>query len=307
MPLGSSWRFLIEDPLLNILMALSNWLFDSYGLAILAFTLISRLITYPLTKKTLNSMKNLQTIQPKIQEIQKKYSDPKRRSQETMKLYKDAGVNPLGCLGPQLIQLPIFIGLYQVIRLTSSQEIAKMTELSERLYDIDFIKEAIPLTTNFLFINLGENGKWYLALIVFIAAYVQQKLSSSNQTTQNDQQKQMNRMLQWIMPVFFGYIIFSVPAGLGLYWGASTVIGIFLHIAFIGMPDNKLQLFPIIGPMFGEKNNSQKTNLKLNSDNSDNSDNSERKNDEPSRSKRKNSRGSNRSSTKKTRSSKKRR
>ena len=62
MPLGSSWRFLVEDPLLNILMALSNWLFDSYGLAILAFTLISRLITYPLTKKTLNSMKNLQMI-----------------------------------------------------------------------------------------------------------------------------------------------------------------------------------------------------------------------------------------------------
>ena len=62
MPLGSGWRFLVEDPLLNILMALSNWLFDSYGLAILAFTLISRLITYPLTKKTLNSMKNLQTL-----------------------------------------------------------------------------------------------------------------------------------------------------------------------------------------------------------------------------------------------------
>ncbi|MDG1989754.1 MAG: YidC/Oxa1 family membrane protein insertase [Dehalococcoidia bacterium] len=303
MPLGSGWRFLVEDPLLNILMALSNWLFDSYGLAILAFTLISRLITYPLTKKTLNSMKNLQTIQPKIQEIQKKYSDPKRRSQETMKLYKEAGVNPLGCLGPQLIQLPIFIGLYQVIRLTSSQEITKIAELSERLYDVGFIKDAIPLSTNFLFIDLGQNGKWYLALIVFISAYVQQKLSSSNQTTQNDQQKQMNRMLQWIMPVFFAYIIFSVPAGLGLYWGASTIIGIFLHIAFIGMPKNKLQLFPIIGPIFGEKNNN-KTNLKLNSENSENS---ERKNNEPSRSKRKNSRGSSRSSTKKTRSNKKRR
>ena len=60
MPIGSTWRFLIEDPLLNILVGLSNWLFDSYGLAILAFTLITRIMTFPLTKKTLNSMKNLQ-------------------------------------------------------------------------------------------------------------------------------------------------------------------------------------------------------------------------------------------------------
>ena len=184
MPIGSTWRFLIEDPLLNILVGLSNWLFDSYGLAILAFTLITRIMTFPLTKKTLNSMKNLQLIQPKIQEIQKKYSDPKRRSEETMKLYKEAGVNPLGCLGPQLIQLPIFIGLYQVIRLTSSQDVNKLTELAERLYNFDFITNGIPLSNEFLFINLNTNGEWYLALIVFISAYMQQKLSSaSNQTT----------------------------------------------------------------------------------------------------------------------------
>ena len=137
MPIGSIWRFLIEDPLLNILVGLSNSLFDSYGFAILAFTLISRLITFPLTKKTLNSMKNLQVLQPKIQEIQKKYSDPKRRSEETMKLYKEAGVNPLGCLGPQLIQLPIFLGLYQVIRLTSTQDIKKLTEMTEKIIHIN--------------------------------------------------------------------------------------------------------------------------------------------------------------------------
>ncbi|MBR74361.1 MAG: hypothetical protein CL872_05450 [Dehalococcoidaceae bacterium] len=296
MPLGATWRFLIEDPLLNILVGLTNWLFDSYGLAILAFTLITRLITFPLTKKTLNSMKNLQTIQPKIQEIQKKYSDPKRRSEETMKLYKEAGVNPLGCLGPQLIQLPIFIGLYQVIRLTSSED--KLIELSERLYNFDFIQAGIPLSNEFLFINLNTNGEWYLALIVFVSAYMQQKLSSSsNQTTQNDQQKQMNKMLQIFMPVFFAWIIFSVPSGLGLYWGASTIIGIILHIIFIGMPENKMQLIPIVGSMKSKQN----TEGNLNSLKEGKKDN------EPSRSKRENSRRSSRSSTKKTRPNKKRR
>ena len=298
MPIGSTWRFLIEDPLLNILVGLSNWLFDSYGLAILAFTLITRIMTFPLTKKTLNSMKNLQLIQPKIQEIQKKYSDPKRRSEETMKLYKEAGVNPLGCLGPQLIQLPIFIGLYQVIRLTSSQDVNKLTELAERLYNFDFITNGIPLSNEFLFINLNTNGEWYLALIVFISAYMQQKLSSaSNQTTQNDQQKQMNKMLQIFMPVFFAYIIFSVPSGLGLYWGASTIMGIILHIMFIGMPENKMQLIPIIGSM-ASKQNTEKNLKSLKEGKEDN---------EPSRSKRQNSRGSSRSSTKKTRPNKKRR
>tara|TARA_Y100001970_G_scaffold281516_1_gene392458 strand:+ start:1427 stop:2329 length:903 start_codon:yes stop_codon:yes gene_type:complete len=298
MPIGSTWRFLIEDPLLNILVALSNWLFDSYGLAILAFTLITRLITFPLTKKTLNSMKNLQVIQPKIQEIQKKYSDPKRRSEETMKLYKEAGVNPLGCLGPQLVQLPIFIGLYQVIRLTSSQDVKKLTEMAERLYSFDFIKDGIPLSNEFLFINLNTNGEWYLALIVFISAYMQQKLSSaSNQTTQNDQQKQMNKMLQIFMPVFFAYIIFSVPSGLGLYWGASTIMGIILHIMFIGMPENKMQLIPIIGSMASKQNT--ESNLKSLKEG--------KKDNEPSRSKRENSRRSSRSSSKKTRPNKKRR
>ena len=58
-------------------------------------------------------MKALQEIQPQMQEIQKRYTDPKRRQEETMKLYKEAGVNPLGCLGPQLIQFPIFIALYE--------------------------------------------------------------------------------------------------------------------------------------------------------------------------------------------------
>ena len=298
MPIGSTWRFLIEDPLLNILVGLSNWLFDSYGLAILAFTLITRLITFPLTKKTLNSMKNLQLIQPKIQEIQKKYSDPKRRSEETMKLYKEAGVNPVGCLGPQLIQLPIFIGLYQVIRLTSSQDVNKLTELAERLYNFDFITNGMPLSNEFLFINLNTNGEWYLALIVFISAYMQQKLSSaSNQTTQNDQQKQMNKMLQIFMPVFFAYIIFSVPSGLGLYWGASTIMGIILHVMFIGMPENKMQLIPIIGSMASKQN----------TENNLNSLKEGKKDNEPSRSKRQNSRRGSGSSTKKTRPNKKRR
>jgi YidC/Oxa1 family membrane protein insertase len=84
-------------------------------------------------------MRSLQELQPQMQEIQKKYSDPKRRNQEMMKLYKEAGVNPLGCIGPQLVQLPIFIALYQVIRVTLGDSPEAVLNVSKRLYDVEFI------------------------------------------------------------------------------------------------------------------------------------------------------------------------
>src|ERR1700741_5226810 len=99
MPIGAIWQTLLETPLINFMVVLSALAGGSYGAAILIFTLISRALTFPLTLRTMNSMKALQAIQPQMQEIQKKYSDPRRRSEETMKLYREAGVNPLGGLG----------------------------------------------------------------------------------------------------------------------------------------------------------------------------------------------------------------
>src|SRR6185295_6989739 len=104
MPIGFLWQTLLETPLINFLIVLARTSYGSYGIAILLFTVLTRLITFPLTLRTLKATKALQEIQPELQEIQKRYSDPKRRSEEKMKLYKEKGVNPLGCLGPTLIQ-----------------------------------------------------------------------------------------------------------------------------------------------------------------------------------------------------------
>ena len=240
MPIGFLWQTFLETPLINLMVALSVLTFGSYGLAILLFTVLSRALTFPLTLRTLHSMRALQEVQPRIQEIQKKYSDPKRRSEETMKLYRELGVNPLGCLGPQLIQMPVFIALYQVIRITLGTTPESVLSLSGRLYDFDVVQSAIPLSTSFLFLDLRENGPIWLVAFVFAAMWLQQRISSGRTratVTANAQQAQMNQMMQWMMPAIFSWFVLIVPAGLGIYWAASTVIGIVLQWQFVGPGD----------------------------------------------------------------------
>lgn len=238
MPIGFVWQTFLETPLINFMVLLTAVLFGSYGLAILAFTVITRVLTFPLTLRTLHSTRRMQELQPKLQEIQKKYADPKRRSQETMKLYKEAGVNPLGCLGGQLIQFPLFIALYQVIRITLGGTPESLVYLESRLYDVDLIRGAIPLSESFLSINLGQSGNLLLTVLVAASTWLQQRITMSrSQASASGQQAQMNQMMLIWMPLMFGWFGFISPAGLPLYWLASTVIGIVLQWVFVGPGD----------------------------------------------------------------------
>lgn len=238
MPIGAIWQTVLETPLINMMVGLTALSFGSFGLAILLFTLLSRALLFPLTLRTLNATRAMQSIAPQVEEIKKKYSDPRRRSEETMKLYKESGVNPLGCLGPQLIQFPIFIALYQVIRITLATTPESMVNLSHRLYDIDVIQNAAPLSTQFLWIDMADNGGPFLTGVVFASMWLQQRISTGrNAATQSDQQRQMNQMMQWMLPAMFAWFVLAVPSGLGLYWGASTIIGIILQWKFVGPGD----------------------------------------------------------------------
>ena len=241
MPIGFIWQTFLETPLINFMVLLSAFSFGSFGFAILLFTLLSRVLLFPLSIRTLHSMRGMQEIQPKLQEIQKKYSDPRRRSEETMKLYKEAGINPLGCLGPQLVQMPIFFALYSVIRITVATTPESVVSLSDRLYDVSIIQHAIPLSTSFLGLNLQANGGVLLTAVVFASMWLQQRISTTRSaagTTQNaSQQQQMQTMMQWMMPALFSWFVLLAPAGLGLYWAASTIIGIVLQWIFVGPGD----------------------------------------------------------------------
>ncbi len=238
MPIGFIWQTFLETPLINMLLLLTTLSLGSYGLAILVFTLITRAVTFPLTVRTLHSTRRMQELAPQLEEIKKKYSDPKRRSEEQMKMYREAGVNPIGCLGPQLIQMPVFIALYQVIRITVGATPEAVVELEHRLYDFAVIRNAIPLNTDFLFLDLAQNGNFVLVFIVFAGMWLQQRISTSRTTASSgSQQAQMTKTMQWMMPVMFAWFVIVVPAGLGLYWAATTIIGIVLQWVFVGPGD----------------------------------------------------------------------
>ena len=228
------WHLIIGNPVLNVLIALSHLLSGSFGLAIIALTIIVRLISWPLTKRQLNSSKALQDMQPKIQELQKKYGKNKQKlQQETMKLYKEAGVNPLGCLWPMLVQFPIWIALYQAIMRALATTPENLLDLAHRLYSWDIVNQAIPLNSHFLWLDLGQPDPYFiLAIIVGGTMWVQQKMTQAPAV--DPRQQSTSRMMLLMMPLMFGFITLMVPSGLALYWAVSNIIGIITQYFFTG-------------------------------------------------------------------------
>jgi YidC/Oxa1 family membrane protein insertase len=220
------WYLIIANPVLNVLVALTNLLGGSFGLSIIALTVIVRLISWPLTKRQLNSTKAMQEMQPKIQELQKKYGKNQQKlQQEMMKLYKEAGINPLGCLWPMLIQLPIWIALYQAIMSALATTPESLLGLGQRLYSWSIVNQAIPLSSSFLWLDLGQPDPYLiLAIIVGGTMWVQQKMTTAPAV--DPRQQSTNRMMTLLMPLMFGFLTLMFPSGLALYWAVSNIIGI---------------------------------------------------------------------------------
>jgi len=220
------WYLIIANPVLNVLVALTHLLGGSFGLSIIALTVIVRLISWPLTKRQLNSTKAMQEMQPKIQELQKKYGKNQQKlQQEMMKLYKEAGINPLGCIWPMLIQLPIWIALYQAIMSALASTPESLLGLAQRLYSWDIVNQAIPLSSKFLWLDLGQPDPYLiLAIIVGGTMWVQQKMTTAPAV--DARQQSTNRMMTLLMPLMFGFLTLMFPSGLALYWAVSNIIGI---------------------------------------------------------------------------------
>ena len=230
------WNDLLIDPMINGLIILSRLLFDNFGLAIIVFTILVRAATLPLTLRQLHSSRRMSALQPKIQDLQKKYKDPKRRSEETMKLYKAEGVNPIGCLGPMIIQMPIWFALYAVLVRTVGGTPERVAELSERLYNWDYIQNAVPLPTGFLWLDLGRPDM-VMPFLVFVTTWLQTKLSLTQTAVQSPQMQQTNQMMLWMMPIMFAWFTITVPSGLALYWTVTNIIGIIMNYFVYGWRD----------------------------------------------------------------------
>ena len=227
------WYLIIGNPVLNVLIALSHLLSGEFGLAIIALTIIVRLLSWPLTKRQLNSTKALQNMQPKIQELQKKYGKNKQKlQQEMMQLYKEAGVNPLGCIWPMLVQLPIWIAVYQAILKALATTPENLLDLAHRLYSWDIVNQSIPLSSMFLGFDLGSTNNFILAIIVGGTMWVQQKMTQAPAV--DPRQQSTSRMMLLMMPLMFGFITLMVPSGLALYWTVSNIIGIVTQYIMAG-------------------------------------------------------------------------
>ncbi len=223
------WNDILIGPIMNGLIVIAHAVDDNYGVAIILFTLIVRVITYPLTLRQLRATRSMQEMQPRMQEIQKKYKDPKRRQEELMKVYREAGFNPLGCLWPLLVQMPIWIALYQVLRRTLGDTPEQLLRLSSDLYDWSYITSAIPINRDFLFFDLGSSSleqSLPLAILVGATAYIQQKVSTARMGPRDERSESMNRTMLWMMPFMFGFFTLQVPAGLGLYWLVTSIFTI---------------------------------------------------------------------------------
>ena len=236
------WEMLIINPMVNTLL----WIYSivgNFGIAIILFTILVRLITHPLTVRQLNSAAAMQDMQKskKWQDLQKKYKNDKQKlQQEQMKLYQEMGVNPLGSCLPTVIQFPIIIGLYQSIIKSLAVTPMQMTSLFYNIYPFSDVSSLLPIDSTFLWMDLSQPERLYvfgigipvLAIIVLITTFFQSRLISPP-AQPGEQGAQMTQAMNLYMPLLMGYLALTFAAGLALYFVTSNLVTI-LQYALMG-------------------------------------------------------------------------
>jgi YidC/Oxa1 family membrane protein insertase len=227
------WNAIIVHPLMDGLRFLAA-LTGSGGIAIIVFTIAIRTLMLPLSIYQMRSQKAMTAVQPLVREAQQKFGkDRERVTQETMRIYKEHGVNPAsGCL-PLVIQMPIFIGLYNaLIQLANSPE------------------EPMFHSQSFLWLpSLGAADPMYvMPILTGVSQLVLQRMMT--QPSSDPQQQMMNRMMTFMPLVFLG-VTFSLPAGLVMYWVVSNAVSMVQQYFTTGWGS----LFPLLPPglLGGEK------------------------------------------------------
>jgi YidC/Oxa1 family membrane protein insertase len=235
------WDIAMLQWMINVLIALSHYLFNNFGLTIIALTIIIRLVLLPLTLRQLRATKAMSTLQPQLMELQKKHAKDKQKlAQEQMRLYKESGVNPAGCAIPMIIQFPIWIALYQAIVLALAVNPEALLNLSRYFYTWATPLANLPLNNSFLGMNLAT-GNTILAIVVGISMWVQQKMVTP--TNQDPRMAQQSQMMLWMMPIIFTFFSLSFPSGLALYWVISNIFSIVVQYYVTGWGGLSFNLF----------------------------------------------------------------
>jgi YidC/Oxa1 family membrane protein insertase len=229
--IGFLFDTLLVNPLTNLFVLMST-LTGNAGIGVILLTIFIRIVTLPPTIRQMHTTRMMAALQPRMAEIQKRYKDPRRRSQEQMKLYKDAGVNPLGCFSGMLIQFPILIALYQTFSRAVGEAPESLISLHDRLYSWEYLREGLPLNSEFLWLHLGKADPIILPVLVAATTYILQKVTML--PAADERARAQASMMNLMMPLLFGWITISLPSGLGLYYVLSNVIGVVLQYLYVG-------------------------------------------------------------------------
>ena len=241
---------LIVNPFTNALLLIYGFI-GNFGLSIILFTILVRIITYPIMAQQIKSSSAMQEIMAseEWQKIQEKYKNDKEKlAQEQMRFYSEKGVSPFSSCLPTLIQFPILIGFYQsivrAIGVTPLQLLALVRGIYPGLENITqaaSLGQLLPIDSRFLWMDLGRPdsvivpflpfGIPVLAIIVGLTTYVQTKLTMPPSANPNDQSAQMSKMMGLYMPVLLFYFSLNFASGLAVYFITSNLAGIAQYAA----------------------------------------------------------------------------
>jgi YidC/Oxa1 family membrane protein insertase len=233
--MGQIWDLFISV-FVNVLIWIYDVVGNNFGLAIILFTILIRIVTWPLNAQQMKGAAAMQALQndKDWQAIQKKYAkDKEKLAQEQMRIYREKGINPFSSCLPTLIQFPIIIALYQsIIRALASTPL-DLLKLS-RSISLPNVSDLIPLNSKFLWMDLGRPESVLifglaiptLALVVAVTTYIQAKLTMPTSATPGDQSAAMSGMMSIYMPLLLGYFAITFASGLSVYFITSNILGI---------------------------------------------------------------------------------
>jgi len=210
------WAFIrpISKGVLFALKSMHEYI-PNYGLVLIVFSFLIKILVYPLTKKSYQSTAAMQLLQPEIAALREKYKNNSQKlNQATMKLYKERGVNPLGGCLPMLLQMPLLFALFVVFRTTIELRAEPFVWWIKDLSAPDTIFD-LPFT-----VPIYGSQVAVLPMLMVVSMFIQQKLMSGG--IQQPQQKTM----QYFMTGFFFLIFNSFPSGLNLYYTLFNVLTI---------------------------------------------------------------------------------
>lgn len=216
------------EPLYNGLILLINLLpqWADFGMAIVLFTIIVKLILFPLSRKAVVSQMKMKELEPRISEIKAQYKDPTEQSVQTMKLYKEAGINPFSSILLIFIQIPIVIALYRLFYSGGLPHID-----TSLLYSFIHAPEVVKM--KLLFIDITKKS-WELALLAAGSQYFQIKYSmpiakkdpKAEPSFGGDLAHAMSTQMRYVLPVIVFVASYNINAGIAIYWITSNLFAI---------------------------------------------------------------------------------